>query len=48
MDKIGALQAALIYGLIRHFENDPTFDTAVMFSMEVRAHIPLAFITLRS
>jgi len=48
VEKIGVLQAALIYGLIRHFENDPTFDTAVMVSMEVRAHIPLVFITPRS
>ncbi|RPB04843.1 hypothetical protein L873DRAFT_1758446 [Choiromyces venosus 120613-1] len=36
-EKIGVLQAALIYGLIRHFENDPTFDKAAMDSMETMA-----------
>ena len=38
MEKIGVLQASLIYGIIRHFEHDPTFDRAAMVSMEVRAH----------
>ncbi|PWW77067.1 hypothetical protein C7212DRAFT_278367 [Tuber magnatum] len=37
VEKIGVLQAALIYGIIRHFENDPTFDRAAMVSMETMA-----------
>ncbi|CUS12225.1 unnamed protein product [Tuber aestivum] len=37
VDRVGVLQAALIYGLIRHFESDPTFDRTTMVSIETMA-----------
>lgn len=32
---LSTLQAALIYGLVRHFEDDPTMDRPTLMQIEV-------------